>query len=51
VSVDEVARRPRNAPGLCPKELCPALSVSGRAAPDVLGHDLLTALPLCEVSR
>ncbi|GAA1318842.1 hypothetical protein [Pseudonocardia xinjiangensis] len=40
VSVDGVAQRRRNALGLCTKELCSALFVSGRAAPDVLDHDL-----------
>jgi CubicO group peptidase (beta-lactamase class C family) len=39
-SVGEVAERRRNALGLCTKELCSALFVSGRRGPDVVDHDL-----------
>ena len=38
-SVGEVAERRRNALGLCTKELCSALFVSGRRMPDVVDHD------------
>jgi len=39
-SVGEVAERRRNALGLCTKELCSALFVSGRRGPEVVDHDL-----------